>query len=107
MAETQKNVGDIKINNLTIRSAVAEFEISPFLVEMNIEESIFKTSLTGSIVLSDSFNIPEKFPIVGEETVNINVSLSGLDAKDTDTHLLINPPRMHINGISIYYRFNI
>ena len=106
MAETQKNVGDIKINNLTIRSAVAEFEIAPFLVEMNIEESIFKTSLTGSIVLSDSFNIPEKFPIVGEETVNINVSLAGVDAKNTDTHLLINPPRMHINGITGRYHSN-
>ena len=96
----QHNVSDIRVDDLSIRTANAAFDLKPFLIEMNIEENIFKTSLTGSIVLSDSYNIPEKFPIVGEETVNINISLSGIDGRDDDLHLNINPPRMHVNAIT-------
>ena len=99
----QDNVSDIRVDELSIRTAIAEFDLKPFLIEMNIEENIFKTSLTGSIVLSDSYNIPEKFPIVGEETVNINISLSGIDGRDDDLHLNINPPRMHVNAITGRY----
>ena len=99
----QYNVNDIKIDNLSIKAANAEFDIQPFLIELNIEENIFKTSLTGSIVLSDSYNIPEKFPLVGEETVDINITLSGIDSKDSDLHLIVNPPRMHINSITGRY----
>ncbi len=103
---SQTNANDITVNDLSIRSANAVFDLTTFLVEMTIEESIFKTSLTGSVVLSDSFNIPEKFPIVGEETVNINISLEGIDVPDSDVHLIINPPRMHVNTISGRYFSN-
>ena len=97
---TQDNIQDVTVNSLSIRSAIATFDIEPFLVELNIEESLFKTSLTGSIVLADSYNIPEKFPIVGEETVNIDISLAGLDGRADETFYTIKPPPMHINSIS-------
>ena len=65
--QNQRNIQDVRVNNLSISSALSDFDLSPFLVELNVEENLFKTSMTGSIVLSDSYNIPAKFPIVGED----------------------------------------
>ena len=98
--ENQVNVTDVKIKKLAIKSAIADFDLRPFMVELTIEENIFKTSLTGTMVLSESYNLPEKFPIVGEEVIDIDISLTGLDGGANETHHTVNPPPMHINTIS-------
>jgi hypothetical protein len=98
--QKQVNVTDVTIKKLNIKSAIADFDLRPFMVELTIEENIFKTSLTGTMVLAESYNLPEKFPIVGEEVLDIDISLTGLDGKSNETHYTVNPPPMHINTIS-------
>ena len=59
--------------------------------------------MTGSIVLSDSYNIPAKFPIVGEEFVNIDISLSGVDGRSDDTFYTVKTPNMYVNSLDARY----
>ena len=101
--KTQLNVQDVRINELSLSSAIAKFDITPYLIELNIEENIFKTSMTGSIVLSDSYNIPSKFPIVGEEYLNIDISLSGVEGRIDDTSHTVRTPNMYVNSINSRY----
>ena len=101
--QNQRNIQDVRVNNLSISSALSDFDLSPFLVELNVEENLFKTSMTGSIVLSDSYNIPAKFPIVGEEFVNIDISLSGVDGRSDDTFYTVKTPNMYVNSLDARY----
>ena len=97
------NAQDVKINKLNIRSAVSDFDLNAFLLELTIEESLFKPTIFSEIVLSDSYNIPEKFPLVGEETLDIDISLAGVDAAEKETFHTIKPPPLHINNLNTRY----
>ena len=103
MANPIVNAQDVTINNLSIRSAVADFDLLSSFVELTIEESLFRSALTGNIVLADSFNLPEKLPIVGEETLDIDIALSGIDGKEGEAGIHIKPPPMHVNSIDSRY----
>jgi len=103
MATPIANVQDVTVNNLSIRSAIGNFDLIPLFVELTIEESLFRSALTGSIILADSFNVPEKLPIVGEETLDIDISLSGIDGREDEIGLSIKPPPMHVNSIDSRY----
>ena len=103
MADKIVNVTDVTLNDLTIRSAIGKFDLFPLFVELTIEESLFRSSLTGSLILADSFNVPEKLPIVGEETLDIDIVLAGIDAKEGEPGLHIKPPPMHVNSIDSRY----
>tara|TARA_B100000029_G_C17551334_1_gene950227 strand:+ start:221 stop:1636 length:1416 start_codon:yes stop_codon:yes gene_type:complete len=101
--QRQLNVQDVTINDLSISSALAVYDITPYIVELNIEENLFKTSMTGSVVLSDSYNIPAKFPIVGEEHLNIDIALSGIDERGDETQHTVKTPKMYVNSIDSRY----
>ena len=97
------NAQDVKINKLNLRSAIGDFDLNAFLIELTIEESLFKPTIFSEIVLSDSYNIPEKFPLVGEETLDIDISLAGVDAAEKETFHTIKPPPLHINNLNTRY----
>ena len=97
------NAQDVKINKLNIRSAVSDFDLNAFLLELTIEENLFKPNIFAELVLSDSYNLPEKFPIVGEETLDIDISLSGVDAAEKETFHSIKPPPLHVNTVNTRY----
>ena len=103
MAVPIVNVQDVSLNNLSIRSAIGNFDLVPLFVELTIEESLFRSSLTGNIILADSFNLPTKLPIVGEETLDIDIVLSGIDSREGEPGLHIKPPPMHVNSIDSRY----
>ena len=44
---------------------------------MNIYESIYKTSITGSLVITDSNNLIAKLPIQGTERLSFKLSTPG------------------------------
>ena len=54
----------ISINNVIV-------ELNEFLVELNLYEDIFSQHLYGDIVLSDSRNLIDLLPIIGEEYLNL------------------------------------
>ena len=103
MATNIVNVQDVTLNNLSIRSAIGNFDLVSSFVELTIEESLFRSSLTGNLILADSFNLPEKLPIVGEETLDIDIALSGIDGKEGEAGIHIKPPPMHVNSIDSRY----
>ena len=39
------NAQDVKINKLNIRSAVSDFDLNAFLLELTIEENLFKPNI--------------------------------------------------------------
>ena len=96
MAE-QLNVGDIKIDKLVIHAASGTYDLIPHLVELNIYENIFSNNLTGHITLVDGYNIPQKLPILGEETIECKMRMIGTGEEDT---LLFEPPSMQIHDLS-------
>jgi hypothetical protein len=92
----QINVTDVIINKLVIRSASGNYDLRPHIVELNIYENIFRPVLTANITLIDSHNLPQKLPIVGQETVDIDIKLSGME---DDKMFSLKPPPFHVNSI--------
>jgi hypothetical protein len=96
----QNNATDVTIKKLEIRGATGSYDLNPHMQELSIFEDIFRPALTGIIVLVDSHNVPYKLPIVGEETIDIDIALTGFsDGKDSEA-FSIKPPPMHVNSLS-------
>ena len=94
----QVNAVDMHIDKLVIRSATGNYDLRPHIVELNIYENIFRPLLTANITLTDAHNLPQKLPIVGQETVDIDIKLSGMEDGDDDL-LALKPPPFHVNSI--------
>ena len=54
-----------------ISSAGVSADISGIIVEINIFESIFANALTGSIILTDTNNLSDNMPIIGQEYISL------------------------------------
>ena len=97
----QSNVTDVTIKEVTIRSSTGKYDLIPHLLEMAIYENIYRSSLTTTLVLNDSVNLPNKLALVGQETVDIDISLNSFDAGGREEHILsIKPPPMHVNALN-------
>lgn len=69
-----QRAGEVRIEQLKlINSADQVIDLSEFLVELNLYEDIFSNYLRGTIVLTDSRNLIDKFNIHGEEFINIRL----------------------------------
>jgi uncharacterized protein YcfL len=96
----QNNAADVNVKKLEIRGASGRYDLTPHMQELSIFEDIFRPALTAKMVLVDSHNMSYKLPIVGEETVDIDISLTGFgDGKDSAA-FSIKPPTMHVNSLS-------
>jgi hypothetical protein len=103
MAEKQLAVSDVKIKSVTLESASfgkVPYDLVPHLRELNIYESLFSNSLKANVTLDESVNLPEKFPIVGEERVKFDIEIPGLMTKYDDGTSLSNDLPMYVHKIS-------
>jgi hypothetical protein len=91
----QINASDIVIRSFKIHSATKAFNLVPLFKELVIYENLFQSSLTADLAFLDSHNLAYKLPIVGEETIEIDISLSGFDDDTTS----VKPPVFHVNAI--------
>ena len=83
----QNNATDVDIKQLEIRSSSGKYDLNPHMQELSVYENIFRPALTATMVLVDSHNMPYKLPIVGEETVDIDISLTGFgDGQDSEAY---------------------
>lgn len=75
MAEDSiQKAGSVKIVELKlITSTNVIWDLTDFLVELNIYEDMFSNYLYGNMVLSDSRNLIENAPIIGEEYLVVKV----------------------------------
>jgi len=67
-----QKAGAVEITELNlISSKNTVFDLKEFLVEFNLYEDIFSNNLYGDILLSDSRNLIDLVPIIGEEYLNV------------------------------------
>ena len=61
-----QKAGEVRIEQLKLINSVDEIiDLTEFVVELNIYEDIFKNYLHGTIVLTDSRNIIDRYNIHG------------------------------------------
>ena len=66
--EILQTPGDVRIKKLILaKEDGTSLDILDYLIELNLYESIFSPTLTGSITLGDSRNLIQSFPLLGEE----------------------------------------
>lgn len=75
MSDTQprlQKAGSVNLRTLKLISANDLIvDLNDFLIELNVYEDIFSSHMYGDIALSDSRNLIDTLPIVGEEYLNI------------------------------------
>ena len=91
----QINASDIVVRSFKIHSATKAFNLLPSFQELVIYEDLFQSSLRADLTLLDSHNLAQKLPMVGEETIELDISLAGFE----DDAVSIKPPLLHINSI--------
>ena len=84
-ADTVQFAGDYRLDGIILHNHQNEgidvedrgIDIQKLVVEMNIFESIYKNSITGSLVIADSINLIAKLPIQGTERLSFKLSTPG------------------------------
>lgn len=79
-----KSAGEIDIRKLEIVSSRGvALDIRHMILSLNIFEDIFSPFITGSVVIKDSLDLANYFPLVGDETLNITLATPGFTKKGT------------------------
>ena len=102
----QINIKDIEIKKLELYTSFGLYDLKPHLMEISVFEDIFQPYLTSTVVLTDSHNISNKLPIVGQETLNMDISLKGFEGQRDEHVLSVKPPTFHVNSQSSRYNVN-
>ena len=98
MAENQLSVSDVKIKQIMLwRPGTPKIDLTPHFGELNLYESVFHNSMTANLTLVEAVNLPEKFPILGEELIIIDFTVTGMpDGHD----LNMNPLYMYVHELT-------
>lgn len=73
----------IIINSIILENFKGEqVEISDLMKELNIYESIYQNTISGSLEMIDSMDMIQFFPIIGEEKIYIDLVMPGDDEGD-------------------------
>ena len=76
-----QKAGDVRLQELKlISSDNTIFDLRDFLVELNLYEDMFSPSMRGNMVISDSRNLIEQAPIIGEEYIIAKIVTPGMDS---------------------------
>ena len=77
---TLQKAGSVNIQEIKlISSNNVVIDLEEFLVEINLYEDIFSSHLYGDMFLTDSRNIIDQLPIIGEEYFNLTFFTPGFD----------------------------
>ena len=98
MAKTQVGVSDVAIEKINIESSHGSVDVRGIISELNIYEDIFSNSLKADLTLTEAYNLPYKLPIIGEETLNIELSLEGTSGVERGAKLL--PPTFFLYDLN-------
>jgi hypothetical protein len=75
------NSSDYKIKSLSVITNSFEIvDLTYMMVELNIFEDIFATSVSGELYIADGQDIIYKFGLIGNETLLIEIDRPGLDS---------------------------
>jgi len=85
MAETLQFAGEFRLDKCElISSSGVSADISKIVAEINIFEDIFSTSLTGSIIISDTNNLVDNMPIIGQEYISLKITTPSMEQDAID-----------------------
>lgn len=116
-SEGVQKAGDVIIEQLQLVSVEdVVYDLTEFLIELNIFEDMFSTFLQGNIVISDSLNLYEKAKLVGEEVLFLRIKTPSFGipiqktfkvfkisdrniARDNNTQTFV----MHFSSIELYH----
>ena len=74
--------GDYDLNHVFLHNHLKEItDIKAMMVELNVYESIFNNSLTGSIIITDAQNLIAKLELNGTERISFKLSTPGVDKR--------------------------
>lgn len=77
--------GQYKLNKLSLTyndssiQNTKEIDLSLIFVEVNLYESIFNGTMSGSISIVDSFNLPDILPLYGNEKISVDFNTQGAE----------------------------
>lgn len=65
--------GDYKIENFVMYSLVngSSVDLSSLYKKIELYEDLFSPYITGKILIEDAYNFPEKFPVIGQEKIEL------------------------------------
>ena len=75
--EFQIKLAEVYSPNGEITNLLTDFQ----LIEINIFEDMFKSSITGNVIVIDTRNIIETIPLVGQERLALKIATPSLSAK--------------------------
>jgi hypothetical protein len=81
MSDNAKFAGQVDVQKVELTSVVNEniVDLSKIMLEMNLYEDLFSNYLTGTITISDSLDLINYMPLVGEEKLQITYKTPGID----------------------------
>jgi len=75
MADSLQFAGEFFLDKCElISSAGIAADISKVIVEINIFEDIFANALTGSIIITDTNNLVDNMPLIGQEYISLKIT---------------------------------
>ena len=98
MAEGINFAGEFKLNRAFLESPTGEkidLIKNLSIVEINIFEDIFKSCMSGSIIVGDSRDMINKVPIIGQELLYLKISTPSLRNKDEILDFELTPFYVH------------
>ena len=85
MSNTLQFAGEFRLDKCElISSSGVSADISKIIAEINIFEDIFSTSLTGSIIISDTNNLVDNMPIIGQEYISLKITTPSMEQDAID-----------------------
>lgn len=79
-----KAAGDVEIKQLVIATTSGpSLDIRNQVMSINIYEDLFSPFITGTIILQDSLDFVNYFPLIGDETLYITIATPGFTEKGT------------------------
>jgi hypothetical protein len=78
--DTISIAGEVVINKLYIVSGdeKVKVDLTGMMIEVDIYEDIFSHTLSGSITITENFNLIHSLPIIGEEVIEIEFKTPGI-----------------------------
>jgi len=109
-ADSLSVAGEVLIDKLYLvpGNESTKIDISGLMIEVNIFEDIFANTLSGSITLTENFNLIHDLPIIGEELIEIEFRTPSINKIFSKTFFLYKIGRRLIDGNSKHaYLLNI
>jgi len=112
LEEILDSPGQVQIDNLVLISFKKQkyLDLTDYLIELNLYESIFSPTVTGDITLSDSRNLIREFALLGEEFISISIRTPTLSSDRSISKIFrvysLEDKKYAKDGSTLVYRMN-